>query len=205
MIGVKELIARRNQVAGEVDLAEAEIKAKMEMIIDDGLVESADRGLSWFTTTLNPKEINDEIRDLWYEYQEKFTMSKYDLIMEIVKKYRENGFRVSKEKSRQDYYKFEFLEPRPKLEPVEDPKDVSKDSVNEDGTVNTGSQTHFTTDGGTQTEEEIQAEDESSEKEVTHEKSVGTDVSTEPKEKERLEASEELPKVEEEHEDDLLS
>ena len=110
MIGVKELIARRNQVAGEVDLAEAEIKAKMETIIDDGLVESADRGLSWFTTTLNPKEINDEIRDLWYEYQEKFTMSKYDLIMEIVKKYRDNGFRVSKEKSRQDYYKFEFLE-----------------------------------------------------------------------------------------------
>lgn len=205
MIGVKELIARRNQVAGEVDLAEAEIKAKMEMIIDDGLVESADRGLSWFTTTLNPKEINDEIRDLWYEYQEKFTMSKYDLIMEIIKKYRDNGFRVSKEKSRQDYYKFEFLEQRPKLELVEDPKDVSKDSVNEDGTVNTGSQTHFTTDGGTQTEEEIQAEDKSNEAEVTHEKSVGTDVSTEPKEKERLEASEELPKVEEEHEDDLLS
>lgn len=199
MIGVKELIARRNQVAGEVDLAEAEIKAKMEMIIDDGLVESADRGLSWFTTTLNPKEINDEIRDLWYEYQEKFTMSKYDLIMEIVKKYRENGFRVSKEKSRQDYYKFEFLEPRPKLEPIEDPKDVSKDSVNEDGTVNTGSQTHFTTDGGTQTEEEIQAEDELKEKETPHEKSVGTDVSTEPKEKEELE---ELPKVEEEHEGD---
>ena len=201
MIGVKELIARRNQVTGEVDLAETEIKAKMEMIIDDGLVESADRGLSWFTTTLNPKEINDEIRDLWYEYQEKFTMSKYDLIMEIVKKYRENGFRVSKEKSRQDYYKFEFLEPRPKLEPVEDPKDVSKDSVNEDGTVNTGSQTHFTTDGGTQTEEEIQAEDALKEKETPHEKSVGTDVSTEPKEKEELE---ELPKVEEEHEDDLL-
>lgn len=198
MIGVKELIARRKQVAGEVDLAETEIKAKMEMIIDDGLVESADRGLSWFTTTLNPKEINDEIRDLWYEYQEKFTMSKYDLIMEIVKKYRNNGFRVSKEKSRQDYYKFEFLEPRPKLEPVEDPKDVSKDSVNEDGTVNTGSQTHFTTDGGTQTE------DESKETEVTHEKSVGIDVSTEPKEKEELKSPEELPKVEEEHEDDLL-
>ena len=194
MIGVKELIARRSQVAGEVDLAEAEIKAKMETIIDDGLVESADRGLSWFTTTLNPKEINDEIRDLWYEYQEKFTMSKYDLIMEIVKKYRDNGFRVSKEKSRQDYYKFEFLEPRPKLEPVEDPKDVSKDSVNEDGTVNTGSQTHFTTDGGTQTEEETKDEGV-----PEHEKSVGTDVSTEPKEKEELE---ELPKVEEEHEGD---
>lgn len=154
MIGVKELIARRKQVAGEVDDANKLIMDKIEAVIDDGLVESADRGLSEFTMTLNPKDINDEIRDLWYESQEKYSMSKYDLIMAIVKKYRDNGFRVSKEKTHQDFYKFEFLEPRPKLEPIEDPADVSKDSVNEDGTVNTGSQTHFTTDGGTQTDEE---------------------------------------------------
>lgn len=145
MIGVKELIARKKQVAGEVDVAIEEIKAKMELIIDDGLVESADRGLNWFTTTLNPREINDEIRDLWYQYQEKFSMSKYDLIMEIVKKYRENGFRVSREKTKQDFYKFEFLEPRPKLD---DETDETKEE-----TIDTGSQTPKESEKETQTVE----------------------------------------------------
>lgn len=192
MIGVKELIARRKQVAGEVDDASKLIMDKIEAVIDDGLVESADRGLSEFTMTLNPKDINDEIRDLWYESQEKYSMSKYDLIMAIVKKYRDNGFRVSKEKTHQDFYKFEFLEPRPKLEPIEDPEDVSKDSVNEDGTVNTGSQTHFTTDGGTQTDEE----GVSTSTEVTTDSGVGEDDVVKEDEGDPL-SEEESPKGEE--------
>lgn len=192
MIGVKELIARRKQVAGEVDDANKLIMDKIEAVIDDGLVESADRGLSEFTMTLNPKDINDEIRDLWYESQEKYSMSKYDLIMAIVKKYRDNGFRVSKEKTHQDFYKFEFLEPRPKLEPIEDPEDVSKDSVNEDGTVNTGSQNHFTTDDGTQTDEE----GVSTSTEVTTDSGVGGDDVDKEDEGDPL-SEEESPKGEE--------
>ena len=208
MIGVKELIARRKQVAGEVDDASKLIMDKIEAVIDDGLVESADRGLSEFTMTLNPKDINDEIRDLWYESQEKYSMSKYDLIMAIVKKYRDNGFRVSKEKTHQDFYKFEFLEPRPKLEPIEDPADVSKDSVNEDETVNTGSQTHFTTDGGTQTDEEdTQSEGVSTSTEVTTDSGVGEgDVDKEDEESPKGEEGKkekELPLAEEDvHEDE---
>lgn len=163
MIGVKELIARRKQVAGEVDVAIEEIKAKMELIIDDGLVESADRGLNWFTTTLNPREINDEIRDLWYQYQEKFSMSKYDLIMEIVKKYRENGFRVSREKTKQDFYKFEFLEPRPKL-----------DDETKEETTDTGSQTPKESEKETQTVETPE-HTEDVHKEEVEEKAKGKD------------------------------